>query len=101
MKKLVKWFSIFAVIGTAVGLIVAYFCKSASDAPGNDAENFPEDEDFDLDADLQPTGREYVSLKKEDEYVSLKKEDVASSEDTDEEGSEDTSDDETESADEE
>ena len=75
MKKLVKWFSIFAVIGTAVGLIVAYFCKSASDAPGNDAENFPEDEDFDLDA--------------------------ASSEDTDEEGSEDTSDDETESADEE
>ena len=92
MKKLVKWFSIFAVIGTAVGLIVAYFCKSTSDAPENDAENFPEDEDFDLDADLQPTGREYVSLKKED---------AASSEDTDEEGSEDTSDDETESADEE
>ena len=92
MKKLVKWFSIFAVIGTAVGLIVAYFCKSASDAPGNDAENFPEDEDFDLDADLQPTGREYVSLKKEE---------TAPSENTDEEESEDASDDETENADEE
>ena len=68
MKKLVKWFSIFAVIGTAVGLIVAYFCKSASDAPENDAENFPEDEDFDLDADLKPASdREYVSLNKNGE----------------------------------
>lgn len=53
------------MIGTAVGLIVAYFCKSSADDPDNDAESFPEDEDFDLDADLKPTGREYVSLKKE------------------------------------
>ncbi len=67
MKKLIKWFSIFAVIGTAVGLIVAYFCKSSSDERDyEDDEFFTEDEDFDLDADLQPTGREYVSLKKED-----------------------------------
>lgn len=68
MKKLVKWFSIFAVIGTAVGLIVAYFCKSAADGPDNDAESFPEDEDFDLDADLKPASdREYVSLNKNGE----------------------------------
>lgn len=66
MKKLIKWFSIFAVIGTAVGLIVAYFCKNSAGDPENDAEDFSEDEDFDLDADLQPAGREYVSLKKED-----------------------------------
>ena len=33
MKKLVKWFSIFAVIGTAIGLAVAYFCKNSSDIP--------------------------------------------------------------------
>lgn len=70
MKKLIKWFSIFAVIGTAVGLAVAYFCKdSANDFDEND-ENLAEDEDFDLDADLKPTQREYVSLNKEGEQNS-------------------------------
>lgn len=66
MKKLIKWFSIFAVIGTAVGLAVAYFFKNDSGIEDNDDEDFTEeDEDFDLDADLQPaSGREYVSLKK-------------------------------------
>ena len=53
LKKLVKWFSIFAVIGTAIGLAVAYFCKNSSDIP---------------EADLQPASdREYVSLKKTDD----------------------------------
>lgn len=67
MKKLIKWFSIFAVIGTAVGLAVAYFFKNDSGIEDNDDEDFTEeDEDFDLDADLQPaSGREYVSLKKD------------------------------------
>lgn len=67
MKKLIKWFSIFAVIGTAVGLAVAYFFKNDSGIEDNDDEDFAEeDEDFDLDADLQPaSGREYVSLKKD------------------------------------
>ena len=32
--------------------------------------DFTEDEDFDLDADLQPAEREYVSLKKEPEKTS-------------------------------
>ena len=69
MKKLIKWFSIFAVIGTAVGLIVAYFCKSSSDERDyEDDEFFTEDEDFDLDADLKPASdRDYVSLNKNGE----------------------------------
>lgn len=65
LKKLVKWFSIFAVIGTAIGLAVAYFCKNSSDIPEENDPAETEDDDFDLDADLQPASdREYVSLKK-------------------------------------
>lgn len=67
MKKLIKWLSIFAVIGTAIGLVVAYFCKSNSEDPQENGSDLTEDEDFDLDADLQPASeREYVSLKKEE-----------------------------------
>lgn len=66
MKKLIKWFSVFAVIGTAVGLVIAYFCKNTSDTESDAEDIFSEDEDFDLDADLQPAGREYVSLNKEE-----------------------------------
>lgn len=66
MKKLVKWFSIFAAAGTAIGLAVAYFCKKSSNNQGDTDPDFIEDEDFDLDADLQPaSGREYVSLNRE------------------------------------
>lgn len=69
MKKLIKWFSIFAVIGTAIGLAVAYFCKDNSDSPEeNESDHTEEEEDFDLDADLKPVSeREYVSLNKESE----------------------------------
>lgn len=70
MKKLVKWFGIFAVIGTAIGLAVAYFCKNNSDGSDPAGTDFTEDEDFDLDADLKPAEREYVSLKKEPERSS-------------------------------
>ena len=65
MKKVIKWFSIFAVIGTAIGLAVAYFCKNSSDESEENETDYTEDEDFDLDADLQPAERGYVSLKKE------------------------------------
>ena len=66
LKKVIKWFSIFAVIGTAIGLAVAYFCKNNSDNPEENGSDHTEEEDFDLDADLQPaSGREYVSLKKD------------------------------------
>ena len=68
MKKLVKWFGIFAVIGTAIGLAVAYFCKNNSDDPDQSGTDFTEDEDFDLDADLKPASdRDYVSLNKNGE----------------------------------
>lgn len=66
MKKMIRWLGIFAVIGTAVGLAVAYFMKNDSDIPAEKDADFTEDEDFDLDADLQPAhAREYVSLKKD------------------------------------
>lgn len=68
LKKVIKWFSIFAVIGTAIGLAVAYFCKNNSDSPEENASDHTEEEDFDLDADLKPaSGREYVSLGKDPE----------------------------------
>ena len=67
MKKFLKWFSILAVAGTAIGLVIAYFCKSSADTGDGDGSEFTEDEDFDLDADLRPAQREYVSLKKETE----------------------------------
>ena len=70
MKKLMKWFGIFAVIGTAIGLAVAYFCKNNSDDPNQSGTDFTEDEDFDLDADLKPAEREYVSLNKDPEKTS-------------------------------
>ena len=57
-----------AVIGTAIGLAVAYFCKNSSDIPEENDPAETEDDDFDLDADLQPASdREYVSLKKTDD----------------------------------
>lgn len=65
MKKALKWFSIFILIGTAIGLVVAYFCRHKSDDMDDNEMDFMEDEDFDLDADLQPAEREYVSLKKD------------------------------------
>ena len=68
MKKLLKWFSIRAVAGTAIGLVIAYFCKSSADTGDGDGSEFTEDEDFDLDADLKPASdRDYVSLNKNGE----------------------------------
>lgn len=52
-------------MGTVIGLAVAYFCRSSSETPDENDTDFTEDEDFDLDADLQPAEREYVSLNKE------------------------------------
>ncbi|HJD45705.1 MAG TPA: hypothetical protein H9909_02560 [Candidatus Mediterraneibacter norfolkensis] len=65
MKKFLKWFFLLAAAGTAVGLVIAYFCKGST---GENTEDdvFTEDEDFDLDVDLKPASdREYVSLNRE------------------------------------
>ena len=68
LKKFLKWFSILAVAGTAIGLVIAYFCKSSADTGDGDGSEFTEDEDFDLDADLKPASdRDYVSLNKNGE----------------------------------
>lgn len=66
MKKFLKWFSLLAAAGAAIGLVIAYFCKSADRETAENNPDFTEDEDFDLDVDLKPASeREYVSLSKE------------------------------------
>ena len=90
MKKVIKWFSIFAVIGTAIGLVIAYFCKNNSENSGENNSGHTEEEDFDLDADLKPASeREYVSLSKDpenaDKQDAAEKEEAESSEEETEE----------------
>ena len=75
MKKFLKWFSILAAAGTAIGLVIAYFCKSSADSGDGDGSEFTEDEDFDLDSDLEPvTQRSYVSLNQETEETPAEEE---------------------------
>lgn len=68
MKKYWKWFAAFVAIGTAVGLVIAYFCKKRCKSDGIDEDldfTDEEEDDFDLDVDLKPVSdREYVPLKK-------------------------------------
>ena len=66
LKKFFKWFVSLAAIGSAIGLIIAYFCKGrCSDSCCDDTQDSTEEEDFDLDSDLQPVAdREYVPLKR-------------------------------------
>ena len=76
MKKFLKWFSLIAAAGTAVGLVIAYFCKSGAGESTED-DVFTEDEDFDLDVDLKPASdREYVSLSREGSFSSEKETDA-------------------------
>lgn len=72
MKKFLKWFISLAAIGSAVGLIIAYFCKGrCSDSSCDDGQDFTEEDDFDLDSDLEPVAdREYVPLKRAAETTS-------------------------------
>ena len=66
MKKFLKWFSLLAAAGAAIGLVIAYFCKSSDKENIEDDSDFTEDEDFDLDVDLKPASdREYVSLNRD------------------------------------
>lgn len=66
MKKFLKWFISLAAIGSAIGLIIAYFCKGrCCDNCGDGGQDFTEEDDFDLDSDLEPVAdREYVPLKR-------------------------------------
>lgn len=65
MKKFLKWFLGLAAVGTAIGLIIAYFCKDSDAVSEYDCTEDMEEEDFDLDNDLKPVSeRGYVHLKK-------------------------------------
>lgn len=70
MKKFLKWFIALAAIGSAVGLIIAYFCKGRCSDDCHDNGQDTEEEDFDLDSDLQPADREYVPLHRTADSVS-------------------------------
>lgn len=65
MKKFLKWFTILAAAGTAVGSLIVWFKKTKDSADTTGDAEFTEDDDYDLDADLKPASeREYVSLNK-------------------------------------
>ena len=80
MKKFLKWFFFLASAGAAIGLVIAYFCKSGSEESGENAGSLTEEEDFDLDMDLKPASeRGYVSLHRDGETAaSAEEEDAAS-----------------------
>lgn len=68
LKKGFKVFLTLAAIGSFIGFILAYFCKSSTKQDMESLENEETDftEDFSLDGDLKPVSdREYVSLTKE------------------------------------
>ncbi|MDY4170630.1 MAG: hypothetical protein SOY20_12120 [[Ruminococcus] gnavus] len=65
MKKFLKWLLGLAAVGTAIGLIIAYFCKDSDTVSEYDCTEDMEEEDFDLDSDLKPVSeRGYVHLNK-------------------------------------
>ena len=68
MKKGFKVFLTLAAIGSFIGFILAYFCKSSTKQDMESLENEETDftGDFSLDGDLKPVSdRGYVSLTKE------------------------------------
>ena len=72
MKKFLKWFISLAAIGSAIGLIIAYFCKGrCCDDSCDDSQDDTEEDDFDLDSDLEPVpDREYVPLNRTSDAAS-------------------------------
>lgn len=76
MKKFLKWFISLAAIGSAIGLIIAYFCKGrCCDGCCDDSQDFTEEDDFDLDSDLEPVpDREYVPLNRTSDAADSKAE---------------------------
>ena len=55
MKKFLKWFLGLAAVGTAIGLIIAYFCKDSDAVSEYDCTEDMEEEDFDLDIVQEPS----------------------------------------------
>ena len=68
LKKGFKVFLTLAAIGSFIGFILAYFCKSSTKQDMESLENEETDftEDFSLDGDLKPVSdRGYVARTKE------------------------------------
>lgn len=65
MKKTWKRLAIVTAVGAAIGLVIAYFSKNRCEEEVT--YDFDDNEDFDLDSDLQPVERGYVSLNKSDD----------------------------------
>ncbi len=64
MKKNFRWLTALAVVGTVIGLVIAYICKKNREA-SMEEDVFEEEDDFALDSDLKPVSeREYVPLNK-------------------------------------
>jgi len=65
LKKNFKWLTVLAVMGTVIGLIIAYVMRKNNEISDFDADDFDDEDDFDLDGDLKPVSeREYVPLNK-------------------------------------
>lgn len=63
MKKNFRWLTALAVVGTVIGLVIAYICRKNREAMDEDV--FEDEDDFALDSDLKPVSeREYVPLNK-------------------------------------
>lgn len=70
MKKIIKWLASLIVVGTIIGMLAAYLCKTHTDSDSK-TDISTNEEDFDLDTDLQPVvNREYVPLKRTEEKPS-------------------------------
>lgn len=72
MKKNCRWLAALAVVGTVIGLVIAYICKKNREA-SMEEDDFEEEDDFSLDSDLKPVSeREYVPLNKADAQAQKK-----------------------------
>ncbi len=75
MKKNVRWLTALAVVGTVIGLIIAYVMRKNDEISDFDEDDFDEEDDFDLDGDLKPVSeREYVPLNKAADMAAQKAE---------------------------
>lgn len=75
MKKNIKWLTALAVVGTIIGIIIAYFCKKKNESSEFDEDDFEDGDDFDLDGDLKPVSeRGYVPLNKSADLSAQKEE---------------------------
>ena len=85
MKKNLRWLAALAVVGTVIGIVIAYICRKNNEA-SLDEDDLEDEDEFALDSDLKPVSeREYVPLNKTDAQAQKNE---SESGDTDSENSE-------------